>query len=251
MVPLGSTASPHGRTVYELKFDFQAIKAALEEVPPDECAATWINMVLTADLVDDEREELRNVVAERTGVTKRALDRRLKAARVAHERQRAEEERDRRAVERRDPRPQLPVPAADLGWPPQMQVLNEVLGASGADEPPMRDIDGAFVQVRVRRIPNMHTLTADGVNEGDAKESWLPAPEQPRLTRLTQDQLAELIERHIDYVDVTGRSVHLASPFVRHDPDRTDDPVTGEPTRSRDATGCPPDGTTRRPRPAA
>ena len=49
------------------------------------------------------------------------------------------------------------------------------------------------------------------------------APEQPLLTRLTQDQLAELIERHIDYTDETGCSVHLAAPFVRHYLDRTDD----------------------------
>ena len=62
-----------------------------------------------------------------------------------------------------------------------------------------------------------------GSNEGDTKESRLPAPEQPLLTRLTQDQLAELIERHIDYVDDTGRSVHLAAPFVRHYLERTDD----------------------------
>ena len=31
---------------------------------------------------DDEREELRNLVADRIGVTKRALDRKLKAALV-------------------------------------------------------------------------------------------------------------------------------------------------------------------------
>jgi hypothetical protein len=213
----------HGRTVYELKFDFQAIQAALEEMPRDECAATWISLVLTADLGDDEGEELRNLVASRTGVTKPALDRMLKAARVMHKRQCSEEERDRRAVKRRDPRPQIPAPAADAPWLPQMQGLNDVLGASRAAEPPMRDIEGVVVQVRVRRIPNMHTLTADGANESDAKGSRLPAPEQPLLTRLTQDQLAELIEHHIDYTDAADRSVHLAAPFVRHYLERTDD----------------------------
>jgi hypothetical protein len=206
----------HGRTVYDLKFDADAVKAALEEVPKDECAATWVRLVLGAHLDDDEQEELRNLVARRTGVTKRALDRKLKKARADHDRQRAEERRNGRAAERRDPRPQIPAPAADAPWLPQMQVLNDVLGASHVAEPPMRDIDGAFVQVRVRRIPNMHALTADGANDGDTKESRLPAPEQPLLTRLTHDQLAELIERHIDYTDDTTRSVHLAAPFVRH-----------------------------------
>jgi hypothetical protein len=213
----------HGRTVYDLKFDAHAVRAALEAVPQDECAATWVRLVLAADLGDDEREELRNLVASRTGITKPALDRKLKAARTDHDRLRVEEERDRRALDRRDPRPQIPAPAADAPWLPQMQVLNDVLGASRAAEPPMRDIDGAFVQVRVRRIPNMHALTADGANEGDSRESRLPASEQPLLTRLSDDQLAELIERHIDYTDDTGRSVPLAAPFVRHYLERTDD----------------------------
>jgi hypothetical protein len=46
-----------------------------------------------------------------------------------------------------------------------MEVLNDVLGSSSAAEPPMRDIDGALVAVRVRRVPNMHALTADGANQ--------------------------------------------------------------------------------------
>ena len=49
------------------------------------------------------------------------------------------------------------------------------------------------------------------------------------MTRLNEVQLAELIERHIDYTDPTGRSIHLASPFVRHYLQRDDDalPVVG------------------------
>ena len=44
-----------------------------------------------------------------------------------------------------------------------MDVLNEVLGHSAAPEPPARDIDGVMVQVRVRRVPNMHALTQRGI----------------------------------------------------------------------------------------
>jgi hypothetical protein len=47
-----------------------------------------------------------------------------------------------------------------------MEVLNDVLGSSSAAEPPMRDIDGAFAAVRVRRVPNMHALTADSEPRG-------------------------------------------------------------------------------------
>ena len=102
-------------------------------------------------------------------------------------------------------------------WLPAMEVLNDVHGASTADEPPMRDLEGVYTAVHVRRVPNMHALTADGANQEEAKDSRLPAPEHPLLTRLTEAELAEVIERHIDYFDPKDqRSVHLAGPFVKH-----------------------------------
>jgi hypothetical protein len=213
----------HGRTVYELKLDAVSVEAALHDAPASEAAAAFVRLALAAELDADELERLRDLASQRAGVGKRAIDRKLKAARQEQASQCAQEEHTRRAAERQDPRPQIEAPAADAPWLPQMQVLNDVLGACRAAEPPMRDIDGAFVQVRVRRIPNMHALTADGANEGDAEESRLPAPEQPLLTRLNQDQLAELIEQHVDYADDTGRHVHLAAPFVRHYLERNDD----------------------------
>src|ERR1700733_6939892 len=106
-----------------------------------------------------------------------------------------------------------------------MEALNDVLGASSLPEPPMRDIDGVVTQVRFRRIPNMHALTPQGANEGEAEDAQQPATEQPLLTRLDETRLAELIEQHIDYVDDVGRSVHLAAPFVKHFHTRGDDAV--------------------------
>lgn len=44
----------------------------------------------------------------------------------------------------------------------------------------------------------------------------LPPPEQWVLSRMNEMEVAEMIEEHIDYVDKTGRSVHLPMPFVRH-----------------------------------
>jgi hypothetical protein len=85
----------------------------------------------------------------------------------------------------------------------------------------MRDIDGVITQIRVRRTPNMHTFTALGANE-DNEELRLPPPEQPLLTRLNEAHLAELVERYVDYIDDTGRSVHLGAAFVRHFQTRDD-----------------------------
>jgi hypothetical protein len=214
----------HGRTIYELKLDARAAEAALQKTPRDEVVEAFVRIALAAVLDDDELESLRNLVADRSGVGKRVLDRKLQHAREQRAERRAQEERDRRAAERSDPRPQIPAPPADAPWLPQMQVLNDVLGKSRGPESPMRDVEGFVVQVRVRRVPKMHLLTARGSNQCDTDETRLPAPEQPLLTRLDEITLAELIEQHIEYVGAeTGRAVHLASPFVKHFLKRNDD----------------------------
>jgi hypothetical protein len=49
----------------------------------------------------------------------------------------------------------------------------------------------------------------------------LPAPEQWAMVKMNEVQVAELIEKYIDYYDPeTGRSVHLPMAFVRHWMDR-------------------------------
>jgi hypothetical protein len=206
----------HGRTVYELRLDARAAEAALAKSSNEEAAATFVSVLLAADLDADEIERLRDIAATHSGVGKRALDAKLKHARREQAERQAKAERTRRIAERRDPRPQLSVPTADAEWLPQMQALNEVLGRSHDPEPPMRDAQGFVVQVRVRRVPKLHLVTALGSNECDNSETRLPAAEQPLLTRLDEIALAELIERHIEYVDVNGRPVHLPAPFVKH-----------------------------------
>jgi hypothetical protein len=80
-------------------------------------------------------------------------------------------------------------------------------------------MDGNATQSRKRRIPTLHLFTSQDANSEsqDTKNTTrLPAPEQWILTRLNEIELAELIERHIDFVDKDGRSVHPSMPFVRH-----------------------------------
>jgi hypothetical protein len=43
----------------------------------------------------------------------------------------------------------------------------------------------------------------------------LPTPQQWVIRRMTEPEVAEMIERHIDFVDEDGRSVHLPTNFVR------------------------------------
>jgi hypothetical protein len=212
----------HGRTVYELKFDAASLRAALDRAPAAEVADLFVRMALSGDLSPDELEELRDFVADRAGVGKRAIERKLKTAQQELERRHAEGEHNRRVAERVDPRPMIPAPAPDAPWLPQMEALNHVLGRCKSPEPPARDIDGFMAHVRTRRVPNMHALTSNGANGEEDAEKRLPTPEQPLLTKLAEPQLAELIERHIDYVD-EGRSVHLNAAFVRHFHQRFDE----------------------------
>jgi hypothetical protein len=212
----------HGRTVYELRYDVRAAAAAVAAVPADQAADAFVRVAVNADLDAHQMEALRNQVAGLAGVGKRALDAKLKAARKEQAARAEQEARDQRAADRRDPRPQIAAPAPDAPWLPQMAVLNDILGGSDLPEPPMRDVDGVVTKVRVRRMPNMHALTPQGVNEGEAQAAQQPATEQPLLTRPDETRLAELIEQHVDYVEEQGRSVHLAAPFVRHFHTRTD-----------------------------
>ena len=71
----------------------------------------------------------------------------------------------------------------------------------------------------MRALAIGHMLTAAGGNEEETNKECLPAPEQPLLTRLSEAQLAEVIERHVEYVVETKdgeRPVHLGAAFVKH-----------------------------------
>lgn len=212
----------HGRAVYELKLDAAAAETALNKAPVNEVTAVFVSLTLAADLNADEQEHLRDLASKRAGVGKRAINAKLKVAQQNQAGERAREKRDRRAAERTDARPQISAPAPDAPWLPQMKVLNDVMGTSLAPEPPMRDVEGYVTTIHTRRLPSLHTLTARGTNEGETDETRLPAPEEPLVTRLDEIQLAELIERHIDYIDAGDRSVHLAAPFVKHFRQRND-----------------------------
>lgn len=212
----------HGQTVYELRHSAESIRNILDTTADDLQVETFTRLMATADVADHEREQLGDRVASRTRIGKRTIKKGIEAETAKRDSQAKREMAERRIAERRDPRPQVPAPLMDAPWLPQMDALNDVLSASTAAEPPMRDLGGFVTQVRLRSAPNMHALTTAGANEGEAGHSRLPAPESPLLTRLDEVGLSELIERYIDYTDVTGRSVHLAAPFVRHYLDRSD-----------------------------
>jgi hypothetical protein len=207
----------HGRTVYELKYDAQTIQDILYACNPAEVVAKLVRLLLVADVAPDEEPRLCEIACAQGGVKIRQVNARIKAAREQKKKEQAEAERQRRAAERSDPRVQLAAPPGDAEWLPVMANINEVLCASTADEPPMRDVEGYLTVVQNRQHLGLHTLTADGANGQEAKGNRLPPPEQPLLTRLDEIRTAEFIEQHIEFVDPQNdQPVHLYSPFVRH-----------------------------------
>ena len=213
----------HGRTTYALMYDAPAIEMMIAEAEPAKLTELFIRAALNADLNDAQSEALRAAVVKKTGGGKQALNSTIKAAKQDQDAQTRKETKNRKVAERRDARPQIRAPNIDAPWLPQMEVLNGILGTANSPEPPMRNVEGIVTQVRVRRVPNMHALTSSGANENETKDAQEPATEQPLLSRLDEMALAELIERHIDYVTEDGQSVHLPTAFVKHYHTRSDD----------------------------
>jgi hypothetical protein len=207
----------HGRTVYELKLNAAAVRAAIERADKETVVKLFIELTVVADLDDEELEGLRNLAAEKSGINRRTIAGMLKATLEKKAAQRVQEMRTRRLAERQDPRPMIQVPRFDAPWLPQVQTINDVLGRSIAPEPPARDIDGAASRARKLAVPGMHAFARA---KQDKPATVLPAPEQWLLHRMNEMEVAEMIERYIDYVDENG--VHLPTIFVRHYVSRDD-----------------------------
>ena len=206
----------HGRTVYELKRNAAAVRTALEGADKEAVVKLFIEMVVAADLDAAEIELLRSLVVEKSGIKRRDINDMLKNAFAERAAKRAEQERERRLAERRDPRPQIEFPLADAPWIPQMDVINEVLKRSTAREPPARNIDGTLTWARKLALPGLHAFDPTQANAENPGANKLPPPEQWLLQCMGEIEASEMIERHVDYVDRHQRSVHLPTPFVRH-----------------------------------
>jgi hypothetical protein len=214
----------HGGGAFELRLDADTAFKALNAAPAEEVVNAFIRLTLAADLTPVDIERLRNVAHNRTGIGKRSLDAMLKALREIAAAKNAAASRDRQFAERRDQRPFIEAPTPDAEWLPQMTTINEVLGKCRHNEPPTRGANHRCNQLRSFSVPTLSHLSKEVAN-GLAQKSSVPAPEQLLLVDMTEEQIAEMIERHIEYyVDTPNgyRSVHLNPKFVRHYLDRDD-----------------------------
>jgi hypothetical protein len=206
----------HGRTIYELKHDAASVRKAMENAAKDNVVATFTRLAAGADLDAVELADVRQLAKKLSGIGLRAIDEAFKSAGQQQAAKNAKAARARQAARRQDSRPYIRSPFPDAPWLPEMDVLNEVIGAVISARPPSRDIDGDAVWVRKLPLANMHFFT-DANQKGDDE---LPPPEQWVLCKMNEIEVAEMIEQHIDYYTVdedgTCRSVHLPTSFVQH-----------------------------------
>jgi hypothetical protein len=154
----------HGRTVYALKLDTAAARAALEKADKSSVVKLFIKLALAADLDAVEIDELRQLAAKKAKVGLNLLKSMLKKAEDEQDARRRKEKRDRELAARTDPRPRIDVPASDAPWIPQMDVINSVLGVLQTAEPPSRNIDTGITRARKLALPGMHAFDQSQAN---------------------------------------------------------------------------------------
>jgi hypothetical protein len=160
----------HGRIVYELRFDFAAVMAALEKADADTLPDDAVRLILAGALEEEEIEKIRNFVCAKTGISKPTMGRKTKEALVKASKQRRVERITRQLAQRRDPRPRLGVPADDAEFVPEMNKLNAILGRDPSAEPPTRNANKVVAQARKIRLPSLHALTSEETNLDDNSE---------------------------------------------------------------------------------
>ena len=140
-------------------------RKAMQQAAKDEVVATFALQAAGADIDAVDLAELRQLAKKLAGINLSAIDAAFKAARQQQAAQNAKATRAHQAASRRDPRPRIRAPLNDEPWLPQMDVLNEVIGAVVADMPPARDIDDDATQMHKLPISGTHAFT-DANQEG-------------------------------------------------------------------------------------
>jgi hypothetical protein len=209
----------HGRSIYRLKLDAEAVLAAMQQADANEVTKVLLDLATNAELDDEETEHLIDEAVKRSGRKKTTVKTMLKKRLDQYSASQAKQDQQRRAAQRTDPRPQVRRPDKDAEWLPVMKMLNEVLGGSADTKPPSRNIEGIVTRARKQVIPQTHAFTNTSANAdvgARADADHTPVPEQWVLSSLNSMELGEMIEAHIDFVDPKGRSVQLPKPFIDH-----------------------------------
>jgi hypothetical protein len=159
----------HGRSIYELKLDAAAVHDEMQQATAIDAAKVFVELAVTADLDPDEIEQLIDEAAKRSGTKKTTIKVMLNKRLQQHADRQAKQEKQRRAAQRNDPRPQIHNPDVDAPWLPVMKELNDVLGASLDAKPPSRNVDNNITRSGKMIIPQMHAFATTNEENDDEK----------------------------------------------------------------------------------
>jgi hypothetical protein len=204
----------HGGQTFELKFDAETIAKILSATAASNVVETMINHVLTGSLDEVETDALVRQAAQQAKVGLLPVRQKLKQARMQRDEQQKAEKRAVALMNRTDPRPQRDAPFDNAPWLPEMEAYDAVLNAATGDIPPTRHIEDELNCVRCTAVPGTHAFSSDGADDP-------PAP-QWNIYKLDNCDAANLLEKHIDFIDANpeswhfGASVQCPSAFVNH-----------------------------------
>jgi hypothetical protein len=209
----------HCGAVYHLRHDASTINAAIDVVDAKYAVDILCDRVAIADLNPDELTELIAKAAKKKGVGVRSVQARIKTERMKREQAAHAAEHTRASLADTRLTRLLPFPDGELR--PVIELVDEVLAADTSEEPPTRDANGAFVEVRTVEPWGLHTLTATGANAdvSDNPEDILPAPPEPMLVQLSKVEVSLLVERYVRYVTPpteksAGHEARLQAPYI-------------------------------------
>jgi hypothetical protein len=195
----------HGSTVYYLTHD---LRAALSLAKSFTSVDDAVEVYAATNFEPDEFELFCKNVSDVTGVTYRAVARRLNDD--LRRRQREKQAADRAAAAETDNRPRRERPPNEGALLAEVKFLDEHLSRVSSGQPPMRNADGKLVAVKTRSPFNMHIL-------GEAESTREVTP-TPLISALNHTEIEMLIEEHIRYQKITKTAIFDASlpvPFIR------------------------------------
>ena len=209
--------TPNGDIYYRLRHDFESIQAAILAAPEDEAPDVFFRLILNGDTNKIEEEKLTQLVSERAGVRAIPIRGMLKGERAKHREEAAQAARLRQRAN--STKTHLPAPPADAEAGPIMIEWDGILCRVKRAEPPMRDVSGWPITIKLRETVGLHALTANSANDEETDTSRLPAPKHFLITRHDACSLEIEIGDYITFVKPTRDGERRVCPperFVTH-----------------------------------
>ena len=189
----------HGRTIYRVCYDLRQAEAALERAQNMDDVA---EIAAASQLEADEREHFIKSVAKKTGLKQPAINKRLKED--AERRRRAR--RPVESVGSADRRAQRQCPPARGALSEVVADIDGILASDLGRSPPMRNVDGRLVEVRVAPPEGLHMIAGES---GPAAE--------PTIHKLSAIGIQMQIERHACFLAISKEGPYEAAlplPFI-------------------------------------